>query len=99
MDSRQRTASAVSGHTEDSYSGSEMGFIIQNKHIGFNVVSWFDRQLFKVENYCYVLRGQDPDGAGFVKFDDVLTSIEQLYYTPLNTAAERARLSRSSVRP
>lgn len=63
------------------------GIAIQNEDIVLNIAGWFDRQLFDIKNHCYVLRGQDPDGAGFAKFDDVLASIEQRYYTPLNTSS------------
>lgn len=73
--------------TEDGFVRS--GFAIQNEHIVLNIATWFDRQLFDVKNHCFVLRGQDPDGAGFVKFDDVLASIERRYYTPLKITSSQ----------
>jgi hypothetical protein len=83
---RYKVIFAFVGHaTEEGYERN--GFAIQNEQIVPIVASWFDQQLFDPKSHCFVLRGRDPDSADFVKFDEVLASIEQRYYTPLNTSS------------
>ncbi|GAC1386794.1 MAG: hypothetical protein NVSMB33_16330 [Ktedonobacteraceae bacterium] len=63
------------------------GFVLRDKNVCSLVTDWFDNQIFKGTSKNCVLIGTSPTRKDFVNFKTVLATIEEEYYSSINSAA------------